>query len=380
MRKMTFWALMLLLGLVPVSSWARGGGGCVAEGTAVFTPQGPIAIQKLKTGDPVWSVIAGRLQQAAVQGLQSVEPGALLEIVASGSKLVVTAEHPIMTGPGLYRQAGWLQKGDRVFLAGQSRLRPAEIQSIRKIENGPAAFNLLVSPGGTFIAGGVVVHNKGCFLPDSPILKGDGQEAPISALVPGDELLAFTLDGRMVRTRVREVMGLEVDEVVVLKTDRTTLRTTLDHPFYTGRGTFKTLEALKIGDMLTAWDGRWFSEQRIVSIQRIKGPAHVFNLQTDRPNTFFAGGLAVHNKGGGCFPAGTKIAGPNGPLAIESLHFGDEVLAVSDTGQTVRTKVQTIWVRRSPLLRIETGRGNVAGHRGTSGRSLERRVSARRGS
>ena len=147
MRKTTFWALMLFLGLTPVSSWARGGGGCVAEGTAVFTPQGAIVIEKLKPGDPVWSVIAGRLQQAAVLALRSVESGAWLEIVASGSKLTVTEEHPIMTGPGLYRQAGWLQRGDRVYLAEQSRLRPAEIQSIRKIESGPRAFNLLVSPG-----------------------------------------------------------------------------------------------------------------------------------------------------------------------------------------------------------------------------------------
>ncbi len=356
---MTLWALMLFLGLTPVSSWARGGGGCLAEGTAVFTPQGAMAIEKLKPGDPVWSVFAGRLQPAAVRALRSVEPSALLKMVASGSTLTVTEEHPIMTAPGLYRQAGWLQRGDRVYLAEQGRLRPAEIQSIRRIEGGPRAFNLLVSPGGTFIAEGVVVHNKGCFFPDSPILKGDGQEAPISALRPGDELLAFTPDGRMVRTRVREIMSHQVDELVVLKTDRTTLRTTLDHPFYTGRGTFKTVEALRQGDTLKAWDGRWFSEQRIVSLQRVKGPAQVFNLQTDQPNTFFAGRLAVHNKGGGCFPAGTTIAAPNGPLAIESLHFGDEVLAVRDNGQTVRTRVQTIWVRRSPLLRIETGRGTL---------------------
>jgi len=93
MKKMTFWALLLFLGLTPVSSWARGGGGCVAEGTTVFTPQGAIVIEKLKRGDPVWSVIAGRLQQAAVQALRSVESGTWLEIVASGSKLTVTEEY-----------------------------------------------------------------------------------------------------------------------------------------------------------------------------------------------------------------------------------------------------------------------------------------------
>ena len=39
----------------------------------------------------------------------------------------------------------------------------------------------MVSPGGTYIAGGIIVHNKGCFLPDAPILKADGSQAPIRA-------------------------------------------------------------------------------------------------------------------------------------------------------------------------------------------------------
>ena len=135
----------------------------------------------------------------------------------------------------------------------------------------------------------------------------------------------------MVRTRVREIIRLEVDEYVLLKTDRTTLRVTAEHPFYIGRGVYKTVDVLKEGDTVLAWDGQWFSDQRIVSLQRVHEHVHVYNLQNDHPNTFFAGRIAVHNKGGGggCFPAGTKVATPNGPVPIETLAAGDEVLAVT---------------------------------------------------
>ncbi|MCK7481443.1 MAG: hypothetical protein M0C28_32890 [Candidatus Moduliflexus flocculans] len=35
-----------------------------------------------------------------------------------------------------------------------------------------------------------------------------------------------------------------------------------------------------------------------MSLQRVREQTPVFNLQTDHPNTFFAG-VVVHNKGGG---------------------------------------------------------------------------------
>ena len=87
---------------------------------------------------------------------------------------------------------------------------------------------------------------------------------------------------------------------------------TREHPFYVGQGTFKTLEALKVDDTILAWDGESLSPQRILSMEIVREQTPVFNLQTDRPNTFLAGSLAVHNKGGGCFPAGTRVATPRG--------------------------------------------------------------------
>ncbi len=362
MRRMIGFIAILFLCLAPVSSWARGGGGCIVEGSPVLTPNGVVAIEKLNKGDPVWSVKEGRLERAQVQTLTRVEPGEYLEISAAGRKLEVTPEHPMMVARGEYRLAGLLRAGDTVYLAQDGMLVAAKIQSVRRFAAKQPAYNLLVSPGGTFIIAGVVVHNKGCFLPDSRILRADGTELMISAVRPGDELLAFKDEGRMVRTKVREVIVHEVDEYILLKTDQITLRVTAEHPFYVGKGTYKTIEALKEGDFVFAWDGRWLSEQPIVSLQRVHERVRVYNLQNDHPNTFFAGRIAVHNKGGGggCFPAGTKVATPNGSVDIETLAAGDEVIAVTHDGDTLHTKVKSLFVSRNEVLKVETGGGMLA--------------------
>ena len=358
-RRWAIWsAVMLLLCLAPELSWARGGGGCLAEGTRVLTPEGAVAIEELKKGDAVWSIIDGKLQRGEVQALIKVEPAEYLEVSAGGARLEVTPEHPMMVARGEYRLAGRIQVGDAVYFVHNAKLDEFQVFSIRQIPAKRPAYNLLVFPGGTFITERFVLHNKGCFLPDSQILKSDGHESPIRAIRPGDEVLAFTPEGRMLRTRVREITRHEADEYILLKTDRATLRVTKEHPFYVGRGTFKTVEALKEGDLVFAWDGQWLTEQRIISLERVREQVQVFNLQTDHPNTFFAGQIAVHNKGG-CFPAGTRIATPKGPVAIESLASGDEVLAVTRDGFTVRSTVKTVFVSKETMVRIKTNGGDL---------------------
>jgi predicted lipid-binding transport protein (Tim44 family) len=349
-------ALLLLL-VTPVISWARGGGGCLAEGTLVSTPDGSVAIERLKKGDAVWSVVHGKLEKAEVQALTAVEPEEFLEVSALGLRLEVTAEHLLMVGRGEYRLADRLSRGDTVYEMRNGRPNATQVLSVRRLAARRPAYNLLVSPGGTFVTDGLVVHNKGCFLPESRILRSDGTESAISDLRPGDELLAFKPGGRMVQTRVREVLRLKVDGYYLLKTDRTELRVTAEHPFYVGNGTFKTVEAFKEGDTVLTWDGQWLAEQRIVSLKQVHERVEVFNLQTDHPNTFFAGQLAVHNKGGGggCFPAGTKIATPHGPVAIETLTSGDEVLAVDNDGQTVRSAVRILFISKGPVLQVRIG-------------------------
>jgi predicted lipid-binding transport protein (Tim44 family) len=299
MRKQAVLVAVLLVLAASVPVWARGGGGCLARGTPIPTPAGATAIENLRVGDPVWSVVGGELQAGSVMALTETRADRYLEILTGDSRMVITPEHPVMAGPGEYRIARLLKVGDRVYRMRHGNLDAVPIRSIQPVRADQPAYNLMVMPGGTFIPAGIVVHNKGCFLPESLILQSDGAEKPISAVRPGDPVLAYSPEGRIVQTRVRNILRHTVDEYVILTTERQTIRATAEHPFYVGRGTFKTLDILKAGDTVFAREGKSLSEQHIVSIRRVRERVSVFNLQTDHPNTFFAGGIAVHNKGGG---------------------------------------------------------------------------------
>lgn len=350
---------MLLLLCTSAPVWARGGGGCLAKGTPVMTPAGTIAIENLRVGDPVWSFADRKLLKGKVQKLTEVHPDHYLKISTGSESVIITSEHPVMIGPGEFRIARMLTVGDRVYLMRDGQLTTDSIHSIDIIQGKQPAYNLLVMPGGTFVSANIVVHNKGCFLPDSKILKADGTESFISAVRRGDELLAYSPEGHVVHTKVRSVIRHRVDEYILLKTDQQTLRVTAEHPFYVGNGTFKTLDALKVGDTIFSWNGQALSEQRIISLQRVHERVRVFNIETDHPNTFFASRIAVHNKGGGggCFPAGTSIRTPSGQKTIETISAGDAVQTIDSGGQVINTKVDKLFAVYDHVLLVTTDRG-----------------------
>ena len=142
-------------------------------------------------------------------GLPLLAPETYCEIAVEGRVLRLTDTHPIETEPGVFRMAGFLRPGDKVCLRDRDAIRIGTVDSVRRVPAASPAFNLLVAPGGTYVAAGVIVHNKGCFLPETPIRKADGTEVPISRIVPGDALLAFTADGSVVTATVRQVLTHE---------------------------------------------------------------------------------------------------------------------------------------------------------------------------
>lgn len=279
-----------------VGLFARSGGGCVAAGTFIATPDGPRAIETLQVGDAVWSWQNGRQVSATVQAFYAVEPVTFIEVVAGGHTLRVTPEHPVQTAPGEFVRAEQLP-GSAVLFTSGSR---APLTSIRRLPADRPAYNLLVSPGGVFFANNLLVHNKGCFLPDTPVTLADGGRRAISRLRAGDEVLAFTNEGVSVPTTVRHVITHEVERYLIVRTATIELHVTEEHPFYVGAGTFKTIESLHVGDPVYAFDGTHrFNAQAIVSIEQRLAHATVYNIEVDAPHTFLANGIAVHNKGGG---------------------------------------------------------------------------------
>jgi predicted lipid-binding transport protein (Tim44 family) len=358
------WLLAILAAVLSAGPvWARGGGGCIGAGTPILTPGGAVAIENLKTGDVVLGVSGARLDSARVETVTKLDVDRFLEIQAGGISLVLTPEHPVMVGPGEFRIAGDIRQGDRIYIRRGNDLREERVASVRSAPADRPAYNLLIHPGGTFLSNGIVVHNKGCFLPESPILKADGTEVPISSIVPGDEVMAFTSEGNPVTTTVQSILGIEVDRHAILTTDRGILRVTLEHPFFVGRGTFKTLDALHPGDTVLAWDGKGLTPQRILSIEIVPGRIQVYNLQVDPPHTFFAGGLAVHNKGGGggggCFPPGTPIRTREGQVPIEGLSAGNTLIGIDSEGKPVEVRVETVHATRARVLTLETDRGSL---------------------
>jgi hypothetical protein len=315
---------------------ARGGGGCVLEGSLVLTPRGWTPIETLAAGDEVTSP-GGSL--ARVEASLEVDTEEHYEIEAAGRALRLTGEHPVEVGEGRFLAASRLEAGDAILSCAGSGETPVRIEAIRKIAAPARAYNLIVAPGGVFAAQGIVVHNKGCFLPDTPVTMADGSSKPISSVRPGDMVLACSPEERAVAARVRAVYAVEADAYLEVRLERVMLRVTPEPPFYVGGGEFRTIGSLRAGDSVFAFDGTALSRQRILGLRRVDGNVKVYNLATESPNTFIASGILVHNKGGGCVARGTPIATPDGAVPVESLKAGDRVLAYSDGG-SVEAKIE----------------------------------------
>jgi predicted lipid-binding transport protein (Tim44 family)/uncharacterized membrane protein YgcG len=357
-----FLALAILALLLPAAHvHARGGGGCVEQGTPVLTPAGAVPIERLKPGDTVFGIMEDELVPVTVRSMAQVRPDEYVQLAIHDRTLRLTAEHPVETAPGVFRMASRIKPGDTVIVNIDGHVSTSVVTAVSRIRNNTSAYNLLVSPAGTYLANDIVVHNKGCFLPDTPIRMADGTAVPISAVKPGDRLLAFTSDGTVVTATVLQVLVHDVEEYRIVRTGSMTLAVTPEHPFYVGNGTFKTLEALGPGNSIRAYDGTGLTPQRIESIESVRVPTRVYNLMTDSPHTFFANGIAVHNKGGGggCFAAGTPILTPRGEVPIERIRSGDKVIAVDGSQKAVIVRVKETHVTKAPVLVLQTTRGGL---------------------
>jgi hypothetical protein len=113
-------------------------------------------------------------------------------------------------------------------------------------------------------------------------------------------------------------------------------------------------------------------------LYEIQGPQLKTRLTLVAPaKTFTSARLLVHDKDGhvefvvpmhrfvpapchpGCFPAGTLVLTPKGPRAIDTIRAGDGVTVVRPDGTGVAGKVQSVFVTRNRLLKVETEAGDL---------------------
>ncbi|MBF0547259.1 MAG: TIM44-like domain-containing protein [Candidatus Riflebacteria bacterium] len=347
--------LVCLAALFPTIVESRGGGGCFLPDTLIEMADGKShMISSLKPGDRVKSYsIEKGVQESTVIACHSYQTEEYYSLSTEQGELHVTRDHLFACPNRIFRTAWALATGVSVLVSTDSELKPAKIIEIRVVKTSTTVHNILTGWPQSYFADSHLVHNKGCFVPETLIELVDGNRIPIRDVKPGQRVRAFTLQGALVAAEVERVFSLEVDGCFEIVTKSGfAIKATAEHPFYIGSGTFRAVESLVPGDQVIVF--RSGLEPDIVQrITRLQGKFKVYNLQTDQPNTFIAGGIAVHNKGGGCFAAGTAISLPDGKIApIETLKPGQTILSGNGKPVTVKLTASSL----DELIRVETAK------------------------
>ena len=151
--------------------------GCFVAGTLVETPNGLVAIEKLKVGDEViaYDEATGKLAAKKIIDLIRPDPKSLYELTgrnANGGEetFAVTDDHPWrVAGKGWVKTVD-LGLSDRLETANGPQL---EIRSIRLTDRVEQTYNLTVGDWHTFVVGRerVIVHNANCTKATSSVWK-----------------------------------------------------------------------------------------------------------------------------------------------------------------------------------------------------------------
>jgi predicted lipid-binding transport protein (Tim44 family) len=354
--------LVAVLLIIPLAS-ARGGGGCFTGDTVIQTPSGGVLISQLKSGDEITSFDGGANLSATARVIAVYDTVAqsYLEITTSKSSIKVTPEHLICVGNGQFKSAKDIKVNDRVIAYSDDSSARERVTSATWHSGEEQVFNLLADKQNTYIANSIVVHNKGCFLPNTQILMADETLREIRDVRQGDVITAFDYDGLVVNATVNEIYTATADGYYTIATEDHKAEVTAEHPFYMGDGLFTTANRLRAVDIIYVFNGTSLNAESIVAVEYTPLQTTVYNLRTQWPNTYFANFIAVHNKGGGggCFAAGTGIDTPDGEKPIEKISVGDEVISVLPGGKPKTVKVLATYKTADQTMEIAAGGRSV---------------------
>lgn len=133
-----------------------GGCDCLLGGTRIAMTDGTVKrIEEIVAGDRLMSY-GSSLESSKMSEVSTVHPSFTVDhYYVINDVLKVTDHHPVLSG-GRWIDAGNLTTSDSLTDANGN---PVSITSIRRVERRAVVYNIAVSSG-TYIAEGVVVHNK----------------------------------------------------------------------------------------------------------------------------------------------------------------------------------------------------------------------------
>lgn len=139
------------------SSGDDGGGGCFLAGTEITMADGTgKAIEQIEAGDVVlaFDQASGAMKPDPVK--QVHEPMEVDHYLVINGDLRVTPSHPVLSD-GKWIDVGALEVGDSLTAADGSDV---VIESIEVLRGPVTVYNFAVNPYGTYVAGGIVAHNR----------------------------------------------------------------------------------------------------------------------------------------------------------------------------------------------------------------------------
>lgn len=308
--------------------------GCFLAGTLISTPLGSRPIELLRRGDTVISFNenTGKKELSKINEIDVLKRKSYYNI---NNSVKATADHPFYTPSGKIKTVKNLKIGDKLV---DSNNNPVVIESIDKVAEDVVVYNLLdVTPNNNYYANDFLVHNKGCFLPNTRIVTPTGTKK-IKDVRPGDTVVSLNET-----TGVEEyskVSSVQVFSVSDYYTINDTIDVTAEHPMYVSTDEWnlksslevREVQNIKVGDYLVTDAGT----QEVRKIEKKQKNTQVYNLINVTPNhNYYAGDkitqYLVHNKGGGgCFLAGTKITTVSGQKAIEDIKSGDRIWTLNE--------------------------------------------------
>ena len=110
---------------------------------------------------------------------------------------------------------------------------------------------------------------------------------------------------------------------------------------------------------------QWLGDEAIQEISYARGYHHLNQTRIERLKKVFPE-ANVHEYEAlmepchpGCFPRGTLVETPEGPRPIECICVGQPLLTILPDGRRVDITVQSIFVTRNRLWRVETDQGSL---------------------